>query len=53
MLALGKAALRGVEKVVIWGKLAVISAYFPNKDTDDIENLEQMYDVLLELVRYA
>lgn len=51
--ALGRVTLRMVEKAAMRNRLAAITAQFPYKDSNNLNEIEQMYDDLLELARYV
>lgn len=50
--ALGKATLRGAEKLIIWRKAQAINAKFPHNNGDDFQGAESMYEDVLELSRF-
>lgn len=49
--ALGKATLRGAEKLIIWRKAQAINAKFPHNNGDDFLGAKSMYEDVLELSR--
>lgn len=53
LLAIGEAALRGVENLAIRRKLATYKSFFPHTDSDELTEIDvdQMYGDILELTR--
>lgn len=55
MMAVGEAALRGIETLAIRRKLRVLNSVFPHKDTvlfRTIEDFAAVYYDVIELSRY-
>jgi hypothetical protein len=55
ILAFGKMAQRGLDGIVIRRRLAAMKSVFPHNDGDEtsVQNLDKIYDDVLELSRYA
>ncbi|ESK86513.1 hypothetical protein Moror_9833 [Moniliophthora roreri MCA 2997] len=48
---LGKATLKGVDRIIIYRRLSAISSRFPHKNSAEIRGIQQAYYDLLELSR--
>jgi len=52
LLAVGEAALRSVEAVILYRRLRTFKSFFPHKDLDQLGvDEDNMYSDLLELSR--
>jgi hypothetical protein len=49
--ALGEAALRRIDIIMILNKLRVIKGTFPHENNAEIPDIEAIYDVVLEVSR--